>query len=56
MVRNDLPPLTITLCGTALFFLVIFRQVTDVCQRAFESSLVMTFILLGLWVFKLLKL
>lgn len=56
MVRNDLPALIVGLCGTALFFLVAFRQVADVCQRAFQSWLAMTFILLGLWLFRLLKL
>jgi len=48
LARSDLAALIVALCSTALFFLLVFRQVTDVYQRLFESWFVSTFILFGL--------
>lgn len=55
MVKSELAALIVALCSTALFFLVVFRQVTDVCQRLFQSWFISTFILFGLWLFRLVR-
>lgn len=55
MVKSHIAELIIALSATAVFFLVVFRQVTDVYQRLFQSWFVTTFVLFGLWLSKLLR-